>query len=109
MSKNKKATDLNINRFFGQKSEEVPVSDSKTPPPAPAGMPTAKKLPTSFRVDPGHYDDLKILKWKLVLPSMTASVNRALREFIEAHRAELDEAKTQLGEEGIRDLLSRRD
>ncbi len=68
---------------------------------------SGKKLPTSFRIEDGSMDDLKILTWRLVMPSMTATVNRALKEFIENNRGALEEAKAQLGEQGIRDLLSR--
>lgn len=66
-------------------------------------------MPTSFRIEDGYLEDLKILSWRLVMPSLTATVNRALKEFIENNRGVLEEAKAQLGEKGVRELLSKRE
>ena len=99
-----------ISRFFdvpGEPSSE-PAKNKKTAPAA-AAKPRRNKQPTGLRIDADLYDDLKILKWKLVLPSMTSTLDLALAQFRDNHKTELEEAKKQLGESGLRDLLSKRE
>lgn len=106
MVNKKKDGSPDIGKYFDSGVNDARSGDSI--PPQPKGpMKPGKKLPTSFRIEDGYMDDLRILTWRLVMPSMTATVNRALKEFIENNRGSLEEAKTQLGEKGIKDLLSR--
>lgn len=106
MAGNKKGGGTDIGKYFDSgvtkaRSGDGPALQSKKQVTA------GKKLPTSFRIEDGSMDDLKILTWRLVMPSMTATVNRALKEFIENNRGALEEARAQLGEKGVRELLSR--
>ena len=107
MARDKKGSGPDIGSYFDsgvvkKQPEAENVPQSKT------AVKSGKKLPTSFRVDDGYLENLRILSWKLRMPSFTATANRAFKEFIENHRDALDEAKAQLGEEGIRELLSRK-
>lgn len=92
-----------ISRYFDSGVSETANNGTQPKEPVKPG----KKLPTSFRIEDGYMDALKILTWRLVMPSMTATVNRALKEFIENNKGALEEAKAQLGEDGVRGLLSR--
>jgi len=102
--------DKDISRFFdepGALSSEP--AKSKKAVPVTASKPRRNKQPTGLRIDADLYDDLKILKWKMLLPSMTSTLDLALSEFRENHKMELEEAKAQLGEVGIGELLSRKE
>lgn len=104
------ADNKDISRFFEVPGESSPESaKSKKAGPAVAAKPRRNKQPTGLRIDADLYDELRILKWKMLMPSMTATLDRALAEFRDNHKSELDEAKQQLGESGLRDLLSRRE
>lgn len=104
------ADNKDISRFFEVPGESPPESiKSKKAAPATAPKPRRNKQPTGLRIDADLYDDLKILKWKMLMPSMTGTLDRALAEFVENHRAELEDAKKQLGEVGLRELLSKKD
>jgi hypothetical protein len=107
MAGNKKSSG-DISKYFDSGVDGTPHDAGKTPQPNSPVKP-GKKLPTSFRIEDGYLDALKILSWRLVMPSMTATVNRALKEFIESNREALEEAKAQLGEDGVRDLLARKE
>lgn len=107
MAGNKKGGGPDIGSYFDSGvGNKQPVGEKASEPKA--AVKTGKKMPTSFRIEDGYLDDIKILTWKLVMPNFTATVNRAFKEFIESHRDALDEARAQLGEDGIRELLSRR-
>lgn len=108
MAGNKKSGGPDIGTYFDSGVSKKQPEAEKAPQPK-AAVKSGKKLPTSFRIEDGYLEDLKILRWKLVMPSFTATANRAFKEFIENHRGALDEAKAQLGEEGIRELHSRKD
>jgi hypothetical protein len=102
--------DKDISRFFDEPGA-LPSEPGRNEKNAPATVskPRRNKQPTGLRIDADLYDELRILKWKMLLPSMTATLDRALSEFRDSHKTELDEAKAQLGENGIRELLSRKD
>jgi hypothetical protein len=102
--------DKDISRFFdepGASPSEFGRSKKNTPAAVP--KPRRNKQPTGLRIDADLYDELRIFKWKMLLPSMTATLDRALSEFRDNHKTELDEAKAQLGENGLRELFSRKD
>lgn len=104
------ADNKDISRFFEVPGESSPESGkNKKAAPVAATKPRRNKQPTGMRIDADLYDELRILKWKMLMPSMTATLDRALAEFRDNHIAELDEAKQQLGEAGLRELLSRKE
>jgi hypothetical protein len=102
--------DKDISRFFDEPgASPSEFGRSKKNTPSSVSRPRRNKQPTGLRIDADLYDELRILKWKMLLPSMTATLDRALSEFKDNHKVELDEAKTQLGENGLRELLSKKD
>lgn len=108
MAENKKGSGVDIGSYFDSGVTNRPTdASSVTQPKAPAKP--SKRMPRSFIIDEGDLESLKILQWKLVMPTFTATANRAFKEFIENHREALEEAKTQLGENGIRELIARKD
>lgn len=108
MAENKKGNGVDIGSYFDSGVTSRPTgASSVTQPKAPAKP--SKRMPRSFIIDEGDLESLKILQWKLVMPTFTATANRAFKEFIKNHHDSLEEAKSQLGEEGIKELLAKKE
>lgn len=108
MAGNKKGSGLDIGSYFDSGVSSKPTA-ANTAPQSKTAIKPAKRMPRSFIIDEGDLEALKILQWKLVMPTFTATANRAFKEFIENHREALEEARTQLGEEGVRELVARKE
>lgn len=93
-------TGLDINRFLDSEPDQGTTDVQQMAP-----RPIRKATSTSHRLDADLYDELRLIKWELRMPSMTAVMNEAMRLFRDANGDSLARARVSLGKEGVSSLL----